>query len=89
MSFNSGVDDGAFHPSPKSARVYFTVAPYGGFSSKVFLTQSAASYPLLVGGNLILNLTLVFGLSTFPAHATLGIPSTPTIVNVGLQHLFK
>jgi len=50
---------GAFHPSPKSKKFHLTVAPYGGLASKVFLTQSAASYPFLVGGNLILSLTVV------------------------------
>lgn len=37
----------------------------------------------------MLNLTVVFGLNTFPAQATFGIPSIPTTVKVGLQHLFK
>ena len=62
---------------------------YGGFSSNVFLTHSAAYYPFFVGGNRILNLTVVSGLNTLPAQDTLGIPSIPVTVKVGVQHLFK
>ena len=54
-----------------------TLAPYGGSFSKI----SFNSLPLVtqsnVGGHLIDNLKVVYGLSTLPAVEASGIPSAP------------